>query len=1389
MSAEITKKKRVRAGHKATVGRIIADAKTALEAQERSIPKLEQQQKKLREKYEIIKKLDGEIQSQIEAEDDVSNEIEQADIVKLPKLSLRKFDGDLTSWATFWDSYESSIHLNPDLSSVDKFNYLHSLVDGIAAEAIAGLALTSSNYEEAIALLKKRFGNKQQQISKHMEILLHLEPLASPHNTRGLRHLFDKVEAQVRSLKALGVDPTSYGSLLSSILLSKIPQELCLIISREVPQDKWEFEAILKIIERESGAKFEHGTCCYCEQDHQPSHCTRVTDIEEKKSILMKNGRCFVCLKRNHRARECRSSLRCSACGRRHHISICSGSSTWNSDPSKAPQRSKLSSAISQGASTSHSTKTSQTSQPAVMTMFVGVRTPVFLQTANVMVYRPGNPTVSHNTRIIFDTGSQRSYVVNRVRDILKLPTQRTETLVVKTFGSDAGLSQEEHVKETAPQPLRLSWVGCSLGQLLGCLAEVSTIGCTDATLDDTLKKFWDLEAIGTKAEESSVYEEFTQNVVFQDGRYSVHLPWKSYHPPLPDNFNLCQTRLFGLIKRLRQFPHILCEYDNIIQDQINKGIVEIVEDPWTSGKIGKLHYLPHHGVIREDKSTTKLWIVYDASARTTGPSLNNCLYAGPSFGQRIVDILIRFRTYPVGLIADIEKAFLMVSVADEDKDVLRFLWLDDVNSELPRIKVLRFARVVFGVSSSPFLLNATIKHHMNRYKEVDQQFVEKFERSIYVDDVTFGACNEQETFQLYKKAKCCLLEGAFNLRKFRTNCPVLQRRIDMQECQGADVVPSDQKNTAADDESYMLFQKLCINKIDWDEPLTGELLLEWKRLVNDLKQVQCVIIPRCYFDMGEKSRSCGLVGFCDASIQAYAAVVYLRVETDSGCYTRLHYFWIRGCDKEWRQFVENRVREIRQLTPVQIWKHCAGKTNPADLPSRGTDLSKIANDTLWLMGPSFVCDEPIDDDPPLEEATLKECTSELRMNDRQRFEEVYSLLITSDIEAVINCENFSSLQKLLRTTAYVLKFIQMVKTKTGRMQGTVNSEMSGNDLNLSELYWIKACQRILVQDAKFEQWKGTGDKIWISLFTCCVTRALHLELVPDMTTDAFLRCFRRFASRRGTPAKVISDNSRTFKAANKELARIQTDPVVKDYFAWLRIEWCFIVEKAPWWGGFYERLIGSVKRCLKKSIGSAKLTLDELQTVVIEVERHSTLGLLRSQVLATQDDDFMFSSDHSSVTRRMEHTQRLLGQFWRRWRDEYLSDLRDVHRYAAVPNKRKRSVTLGDIVLVHDESHPRTFWKLGRVQRLMEGRDGCVRAAVVRVSSSSGATTIKRPLQLLYPLEIHTGTDAETMKKNEEGRDEGKLVTRPKRNAAETARLKMSLQINDMEQSDSEVD
>ena len=140
---------------------------------------------------------------------------------------------------------------------------------------------------------------------------------------------------------------------------------------------------------------------------------------------------------------------------------------------------------------------------------------------------------------------------------------------------------------------------------------------------------------------------------------------------------------------------------------------MEVVIDPLLSDS-DKTHYLPHHGVVRQ---TSKLRIVYDASARTSGPSLNDCLYTGPSLGQSIFDILLIHR---VALGGNVEKAFLMVSVEGKDRDSLRFLWKRDAEEETPEVIILRFTRVVFGVSSSPFLLNVTINHHMETYRDVD---------------------------------------------------------------------------------------------------------------------------------------------------------------------------------------------------------------------------------------------------------------------------------------------------------------------------------------------------------------------------------------------------------------------------------------------------------------------------------------------------------------------------------------------------------------------------------------------------------------------------------------------------------------------------------------------
>ena len=167
--------------------------------------------------------------------------------------------------------------------------------------------------------------------------------------------------------------------------------------------------------------------------------------------------------------------------------------------------------------------------------------------------------------------------------------------------------------------------------------------------------------------------------------------------------------RLNGLLKRLRQDTEVLQEYDKVVRSQIQQGIVEAMPsgDPDVDG----VHYLPHHAIIRRDKATTRLRIVFDASAKADGVSLNDCLFSGPKVDQKILAILLRFRAHRVAIIADIEKAFLMISVAEPDRDYLRFFWVDSVSKEQPEIQVLRFARVVFGVTSSPFLLNGTIKY------------------------------------------------------------------------------------------------------------------------------------------------------------------------------------------------------------------------------------------------------------------------------------------------------------------------------------------------------------------------------------------------------------------------------------------------------------------------------------------------------------------------------------------------------------------------------------------------------------------------------------------------------------------------------------------------------
>ena len=253
----------------------------------------------------------------------------------------------------------------------------------------------------------------------------------------------------------------------------------------------------------------------------------------------------------------------------------------------------------------------------------------------------------------------------------------------------------------------------------------------------------------------------------------------------------------------------------------------------------------------------------------------------------------------------------------------------------------------------------------------------------------------------------------------------------------------------------------------------------------------------------------------------------------------------------------------------------------------------------------------------------------------------------------------------------------------------------------------------------------------------------MHLELLLDLTTATFLRCFRRFASRRGTPQLVITDNAKTFKAFAKILTRIFKDAETQSFIAESRIKWKFNLSKAPWWGGFYERLIKSVKLCLKKFIMTARLSFDELHTVIVEIE-----GVLNSRPLTYQypndlsmpislshlmmgrqitqlptnypsdEENEDYDKGEEQIRKRSLYLSRLLNQYWVRWKREYLVNLREQHRHTKGQGQ-STPVREGDIVTIEKENHKnRSNWKLGRVLELNIGKDNIVRGAKVLISN-----------------------------------------------------------------------
>ena len=292
----------------------------------------------------------------------------------------------------------------------------------------------------------------------------------------------------------------------------------------------------------------------------------------------------------------------------------------------------------------------------------------------------------------------------------------------------------------------------------------------------------------------------------------------------------------------------------------------------------------------------------------------------------------------------------------------------------------------------------------------------------------------------------------------------------------------------------------------------------------------------------------------------------------------------------------------------------------------------------------------------------------------------------------------------------------------------------------------------------------GREVKVYVCLFTCAVTRAVHLEIVTDLSTETFLQAFRRFSSRKSLPRTMISDNASTYLAAADELKELFTSPLLSDALSRKGVQWQFIPKRAPWYGGFWERLIGLTKVSLKKILGRTFTTLPNLQTLIVEVEailNDRPLTHLSSDVtdpepltpshliygrrivmlphLSCEDDeinDTTYGESDSQLKRRAKVQAQLLKHFWLRWKREYLTSLREFHN---TTGNNVQKVKVGDVVLVHDDT-PKVNWKLAVIQQVIKGKDGLIRAANIR--TANGITN--RPITKLYPLEV-TASDVKS--------------------------------------------
>ena len=382
-----------------------------------------------------------------------------------------------------------------------------------------------------------------------------------------------------------------------------------------------------------------------------------------------------------------------------------------------------------------------------------------------------------------------------------------------------------------------------------------------------------------------------------------------------------------------------------------------------------------------------------------------------------------------------------------------------------------------------------------------------------------------------------------------------------------------------------VLFHVLCTNKVDWGEELTGGLLKKFQAVIRDIKLLHSVRTLRCYFDPRSKPINVELHGFSDASIHAYSAVVYLKSAYENGTVqvrlvaSKTRVAPLKPLMVETTKHSSSRAsRGPHQPSVLRFIKLLKSKISRGPQENLNEDVKDLNTaEVLWIRATQISC---FPEEINLLSDARKDTTG-------SRDSEIIQFGLYLDEAGVLRGREI--VKKLIRHCVVCRKY----GGTPFKSQPTPDLPDFRVILPSPTLGWISrvrfSSSRCLTpKQQKTASLTSTLKPTVRSLvFTCASTRSVHIELTLGLSVQAFLLAFRR-----GLPATITSDNAKTFKSAKKDIKRIIRSEEVRQYLVEKRVEWNFIVERAPWWGGFWERLVVSVKRPLKRIVGRSTLTL-----------------------------------------------------------------------------------------------------------------------------------------------------------------------------------------------------